>query len=265
MPPAPPSLSPDQRYGKDRQALSGLGFTPTEIDALFELCEKQDLLSFQVLRQALRTYQLVAVGRAVLTDVPGGPTKVTSDAIKPVDENAEPVRTSAGVPEPGWRIARHDSNDYLDVRCKHQLRDGSWAVRDYGCGKPFMPGSCYSVPIAAAAAASPIPDVETAVCADIMERQKQSVPNYGHTLANNPQDLRSWLVELYQEMLDSVNYTKRAIFEIDARLADEDPQQAEINELKRQIRELRAARDRALDALSLEDAEAVIYPDPRDE
>jgi hypothetical protein len=109
-----------------------------------------------------------------------------------------------------------------------------------------------------------IPDVETLVCADIMERQKRSVPNYGHTIANNPQNLRAWLVDMYEELLDAGNYAKRAILEIDAR-STEVAYQLENARLRKQLAELRVSHEKALAALSVEDVDAVGEFDERDE
>ena len=58
-------------------------------------------------------------------------------------------------------------------------------------------------------------DTEQEVIKDILERQKLGVSKYGTTLANNPIDLRSWLVHQYQELLDAALYCKRAIQEMD--------------------------------------------------
>jgi hypothetical protein len=58
-------------------------------------------------------------------------------------------------------------------------------------------------------------DTEQEVIKDILERQKLGVSKYQTTLANNPLDLRDWLVHQYQELLDAALYCKRAIQEMD--------------------------------------------------
>jgi len=58
-------------------------------------------------------------------------------------------------------------------------------------------------------------DTETAVCADILDRQQKGIGKYGTTLAENPLLLRDWLEHQYQELLDAALYCKRAMQEMD--------------------------------------------------
>lgn len=57
--------------------------------------------------------------------------------------------------------------------------------------------------------------IEKEVCEDIARRQALGVAKYGTTVANNPLELKQWLVHQYEELLDAAVYLKRAIAEID--------------------------------------------------
>lgn len=57
--------------------------------------------------------------------------------------------------------------------------------------------------------------IEAMVCADIAERQKLGLAKYKTTLADNPLELKEWLVHQYQELLDAALYCKRAIVQIE--------------------------------------------------
>lgn len=59
--------------------------------------------------------------------------------------------------------------------------------------------------------------IEAAVCADIARRQALGIAKYGTTVADNPLDLRQWLQNAYEEILDQSVYLKRAMAEMDAR------------------------------------------------
>ncbi len=59
--------------------------------------------------------------------------------------------------------------------------------------------------------------IEKEVCEDIARRQQLGIAKYGQTVANNPLELRAWLVHGFEEALDMAVYLKRAIAEIDAR------------------------------------------------
>jgi len=82
-------------------------------------------------------------------------------------------------------------------------------------------------------------DTEQEVIKDILERQKLGVSKYQTTLANNPLDLRAWLVHQYQELLDAALYCKRAIQEMDS--APIDPRFAGIDydNLNKEMRDMR--------------------------
>jgi hypothetical protein len=239
--------------------LALFGFDDREITAIAELGKRQELTAFQTLRQAVRTYQAVVLGNATVSWNIDGLSLVNPESLERITEAPEKAVTDAVQPEPGWRIAKHDGIDCNKFPCK--LWDGRrWVTRIARdqC-EPFDIKTVYSVPIEPPeAAATGIPDVETLVCADIMERQKRSAPRYGHTIANNPQNLRAWLVDMYEELLDAGNYAKRAILEIDAK-------QAEVDSLKLQLSRLREAHDRAIAYLSVEDADTVGKFDDRDE
>lgn len=56
---------------------------------------------------------------------------------------------------------------------------------------------------------------ELDVCKDIAMRQQLGINKYGTTVAENPLELREWLVHAYQEALDQAIYLRRAIEEID--------------------------------------------------
>ena len=56
---------------------------------------------------------------------------------------------------------------------------------------------------------------EAAVCADIARRQAHGRTKYGTTVAENPLQLRAWLVHAFEEALDLSIYLKRAIEELD--------------------------------------------------
>lgn len=57
--------------------------------------------------------------------------------------------------------------------------------------------------------------IEAMVCKDIAERQRLGINKYGTTVADNPADLKGWLVHAYQECLDQAIYLRRAIKELE--------------------------------------------------
>ena len=57
--------------------------------------------------------------------------------------------------------------------------------------------------------------IEQLVCADIARRQQLGRNKYGTTVAENPEQLRFWMQNFYEEMLDGAIYAKRALFELD--------------------------------------------------
>lgn len=56
---------------------------------------------------------------------------------------------------------------------------------------------------------------EARVCHDIAMRQRLGLKKYGVSVHDNPLPIRGWLQHLYEEQLDAVIYTKRAIEELD--------------------------------------------------
>lgn len=63
--------------------------------------------------------------------------------------------------------------------------------------------------------------IEKIVCDDIAQRQAFGINKYGTTVAENPLQLREWLVHAYEETLDKAVYLRRSIAEIDR--ADRNP------------------------------------------
>ncbi len=57
-----------------------------------------------------------------------------------------------------------------------------------------------------------------AVCDDLMKRSVVGIKKYGVTLERTDLSLRDWLQHAYEETLDSANYLKRTIMEIDKEL-----------------------------------------------
>lgn len=57
--------------------------------------------------------------------------------------------------------------------------------------------------------------IERMVCNDIAQRQAFGINKYGTTVAENPLQLRAWLIHAYEETLDKAVYLRRAIEEID--------------------------------------------------
>lgn len=54
-----------------------------------------------------------------------------------------------------------------------------------------------------------------AVREDLLQRSGRGLQKYGVMLSRKDIDLKGWLQHLYEEQLDSVNYIKRAIIEIE--------------------------------------------------
>ncbi len=65
------------------------------------------------------------------------------------------------------------------------------------------------------------PDIEAAVCEDILARQRVGLAKYGVSVADNPLSQREWQRHLYEELLDSAIYLKRCIRDADERLGSE--------------------------------------------
>lgn len=62
--------------------------------------------------------------------------------------------------------------------------------------------------------------IEAIVCADIARRQATGIRKYGQTVSENPATLKEWMQHSYEERLDDVIYTRRAIAALDE-LAEE--------------------------------------------
>lgn len=54
------------------------------------------------------------------------------------------------------------------------------------------------------------------MCELIARRQALGIAKYGTTVADNPLDLRQWLVHQQEELADALVYCTRAIEELDA-------------------------------------------------
>jgi hypothetical protein len=54
-----------------------------------------------------------------------------------------------------------------------------------------------------------------AVCNDLQERSKVGIRKYGVTLDRSDLPLRDWLQHAYEETLDTANYLKKSIMELD--------------------------------------------------
>jgi len=54
-----------------------------------------------------------------------------------------------------------------------------------------------------------------AVCEDLKRRSEYGTKKYGTNLERKDLNLREWLNHAYEEALDTANYLKRAIMEID--------------------------------------------------
>lgn len=62
-----------------------------------------------------------------------------------------------------------------------------------------------------------IDTVVESVRADLLRRSQLGIAKYGVTLDRTDLGLRDWLQHAYEEHLDSANYLKRAIIELDRR------------------------------------------------
>ena len=74
--------------------------------------------------------------------------------------------------------------------------------------KPQMPGIAFSMLMLN------VQGTESAVCADIANRQQFGIKKYGQTVANNPLTHEQWLQHAYEECLDMAVYLKRAMEEL---------------------------------------------------
>jgi hypothetical protein len=60
--------------------------------------------------------------------------------------------------------------------------------------------------------------IEAKVCQDIARRQMLGLAKYGVSLEQNPLGLLAWLQHSYEEKLDDLLYTRRAMEEVKAML-----------------------------------------------
>jgi hypothetical protein len=65
------------------------------------------------------------------------------------------------------------------------------------------------------ALAQPRDAVVEAVCADLLQRSQVGIAKYGTTLDGAGLSRRDWLQHAYEETLDTANYLKAAIMELD--------------------------------------------------
>lgn len=63
--------------------------------------------------------------------------------------------------------------------------------------------------------------VVLAVMADLNRRSEVGIKKYNTTLERTDLELRDWLQHAYEECLDQANYLKRAIMELDGKIAEE--------------------------------------------
>lgn len=73
--------------------------------------------------------------------------------------------------------------------------------------------------------------VVLAVMTDINRRSEIGIKKYNTTLERTDLELRDWLQHAYEECLDQANYLKRAIMELDGKIADD-----QLNKPNKQIK-----------------------------
>lgn len=73
--------------------------------------------------------------------------------------------------------------------------------------------------------------VVQAVMADMNRRSEIGIKKYNTTLERTDLELRDWLQHAYEECLDQANYLKRAIMELDGKIADD-----QLNKPNKQIK-----------------------------
>lgn len=73
--------------------------------------------------------------------------------------------------------------------------------------------------------------VVIAVMTDLNRRSEIGIKKYNTTLERTDLELRDWLQHAYEECLDQANYLKRAIMELDGKIADE-----QLNKPNKQIK-----------------------------
>lgn len=73
--------------------------------------------------------------------------------------------------------------------------------------------------------------VVMAVMTDLNRRSEIGIKKYNTTLERTDLELRDWLQHAYEECLDQANYLKRAIMELDGKIADD-----QLNKPNKQIK-----------------------------
>ena len=73
--------------------------------------------------------------------------------------------------------------------------------------------------------------VVLAVIADLNRRSEVGIKKYNTTLERTDLELRDFLQHAYEECLDQANYLKRAIMELDGKIAEE-----QLNKPNKQIK-----------------------------
>jgi len=73
--------------------------------------------------------------------------------------------------------------------------------------------------------------VVLAVMSDLNRRSEVGIKKYNTTLERTDLELRDWMQHAYEECLDQANYLKRAIMELDGKIAEE-----QLNKPNKQIK-----------------------------
>ena len=73
--------------------------------------------------------------------------------------------------------------------------------------------------------------VVMSVMTDLNRRSEIGIKKYNKTLERTDLELRDWLQHAYEECLDQANYLKRAIMELDGKIADD-----QLNKPNKQIK-----------------------------
>lgn len=73
--------------------------------------------------------------------------------------------------------------------------------------------------------------VVMAVMSDLNRRSEVGIKKYNTTLERTDLELRDWLQHAYEECLDQANYLKRAIMELEGKIADD-----QLNKPNKQIK-----------------------------
>lgn len=73
--------------------------------------------------------------------------------------------------------------------------------------------------------------VVMAVMSDLNRRSEVGIKKYNTTLERTDLELRDWLQHAYEECLDQANYLKRAIMELEGKMAED-----QLNKPNKQIK-----------------------------